>query len=141
MKFLLTQYNFLELQDSKTPQWRTIEVVYPEGYSCIQTISTTPEQKDVKKISTNHDPKLKSSELKYEKKKSLLPASEFQTQEGYQCPQCSRIYTARRNLVRHLNLECGKEPKFKCPYCQYRNHRRNELKKHMKNRHGVEVMY
>nr|XP_023019693.1 longitudinals lacking protein isoform X4 [Leptinotarsa decemlineata] len=53
------------------------------------------------------------------------------------CPKCSKIYNARRNLVRHLNLECGKDPKYTCTYCDYKNHRRNEITKHIRKKHGM----
>lgn len=55
--------------------------------------------------------------------------------KGYKCPNCQRSYNARRNLVRHVTLECGRDPQYKCPYCSYSKHRRNELKNHIKKKH------
>lgn len=146
---IFADITYEELTDA-AGDWQTIEVVYPEGYSCIQTIvPTNNENKGNENIISETSEKLftkssidrNDSVSTYNKRsRASLPCSEYMTQDGYQCPNCGRIYTARKNLVRHLNLECGKEPKFKCPYCLYKNHRRNELKKHMKNRHNIEVI-
>lgn len=64
-----------------------------------------------------------------------MPCAQYKTEKGYKCPNCHRCYNARRNLVRHVTLECGREPQYKCPYCSYKKHRRNELKKHLEKKH------
>lgn len=55
--------------------------------------------------------------------------------ESFACTKCDKIYNARRNLVRHINSECGKEPKYTCVFCNYRNYRRNEIINHIKKKH------
>ncbi|KAJ0178547.1 hypothetical protein K1T71_006370 [Dendrolimus kikuchii] len=57
------------------------------------------------------------------------------SEKGYKCRNCQRSYNARRNLVRHETLECGREPQYKCPFCSCSKHRRNELKKHILRTH------
>lgn len=74
---------------------------------------------------------------KSRKHKTDLPFANCWTPNGYACPNCKKIYNARKNLARHINLECGKEPQYSCPYCDYRNYRRNEIKKHAKNKHHL----
>ncbi|XP_035445525.1 longitudinals lacking protein isoform X2 [Spodoptera frugiperda] len=64
-----------------------------------------------------------------------LECAQYKTEKGYRCPKCQRCYNARKNLVRHVTLECGREPQYKCPYCAYSKHRRNELKKHIDKKH------
>ncbi|CAH2039899.1 unnamed protein product, partial [Iphiclides podalirius] len=64
-----------------------------------------------------------------------LPCAQYKTDKGYRCPNCQRCYNARKNLVRHVTLECGREPQYKCPHCTYSKHRRNELKKHIEKKH------
>ncbi|CAK1586538.1 unnamed protein product [Parnassius mnemosyne] len=66
---------------------------------------------------------------------SQLPCAQYKTEKGYRCPNCQRCYNARKNLVRHVTLECGREPQYKCPHCAYSKHRRNELKKHIEKKH------
>ncbi|PNF37612.1 hypothetical protein B7P43_G11949 [Cryptotermes secundus] len=34
--------------------------------------------------------------------------------ESFRCQRCGNFYTYKKNLLRHLNLECGKEPQFQC---------------------------
>lgn len=64
-----------------------------------------------------------------------LACAQYKTDKGYRCPNCQRCYNARKNLVRHVTLECGREPQYKCPHCAYSKHRRNELKKHIEKKH------
>lgn len=78
-------------------------------------------------------PNLQIPEQVIEEEPKQLPKSD----DKYVCPKCDRVYNARRNLSRHLNLECGKEPQYKCDFCSYRNHRRNEIKKHLLKKHQI----
>lgn len=52
-------------------------------------------------------------------------------EQRYPCKQCNRSYKNKRHLYRHVQVECGKEPKFQCPYCPYRGKYRDHLNKHM----------
>lgn len=54
---------------------------------------------------------------------------------NYPCETCGRRYTVKRSLIRHLKLECGKEPQFQCPYCPVRTTRNSTLKKHVTSQH------
>lgn len=69
-----------------------------------------------------------------------LPCAQYKTEANkYKCPNCQRCYNARKNLVRHVTLECGREPQYKCPHCVFSKHRRNELKKHLERKHPEHV--
>lgn len=57
----------------------------------------------------------------------------------YYCPKCSRHYKHEHILRRHLELECGVEPKFACSYCHYKSKRKYELSRHIKTRHSIGV--
>ena len=58
----------------------------------------------------------------------------------YKCMNCGRSYNRKDNLDRHWKYECGKNPRFSCPYCVYRAKRRYDLHYHIKNRHkGYEI--
>ncbi|XP_045036275.1 longitudinals lacking protein, isoforms A/B/D/L isoform X2 [Daphnia magna] len=52
------------------------------------------------------------------------------------CP-CGRSYTKRKNYVRHITFECGKEASFACRYknCRSRFKRKDNLKVHMDRVH------
>ncbi|KAL4713141.1 hypothetical protein ACJJTC_004527 [Scirpophaga incertulas] len=71
---------------------------------------------------------------------NIFPEEKFacsknKTEKRYKCSKCARCYNARRNLVRHVALECGREPQYKCPHCHCGKHRRNELKNHINKKH------
>ena len=55
----------------------------------------------------------------------------------YKCHQCYRVYNLKRNLYRHLNTECGLEPKFQCPHCPYITKHRHNLQGHIKSVHKI----
>nr|XP_050860766.1 zinc finger protein 845-like [Vespula vulgaris] len=40
---------------------------------------------------------------------------------SYHCPRCNAGYTYKKTLKTHMKYDCGKEPRFKCPYCNKRD--------------------
>ncbi|XP_026481453.1 protein tramtrack, beta isoform-like [Ctenocephalides felis] len=137
---------------SNDSTWHTVEIVYPAGFNpsdysadtsaddkTLTEESSTPKKKKISPMS-GEAPKTEDGKgAPSVPSNRKLPCAEFFTPDGYRCPKCGRLYSARKNLVRHLNIECMKEPQFQCPYCPHKNHRRNELKKHIKVRHHVLV--
>lgn len=59
--------------------------------------------------------------------------------ESFRCQRCGNFYTYKKNLLRHLNLECGKEPQFQCPYCPKKAKHKNHLLRHIKSQHAENV--
>jgi DNA-directed RNA polymerase subunit RPC12/RpoP len=55
--------------------------------------------------------------------------------ESFKCVNCGKNYLHRRNLWRHLKLECGKEPTFQCPYCPKRTKQKVHMRSHISVRH------
>ncbi|CAH0398562.1 unnamed protein product [Chilo suppressalis] len=92
------------------------------------------QQTETKK-SPESDDKSDSKYNIFPNDKTGFALTKNKTEKGYKCPNCSRCYNARRNLVRHVTLECGREPQYKCPYCSCSKHRRNELKNHINKKH------
>nr|CAI5865333.1 unnamed protein product [Callosobruchus analis] len=41
----------------------------------------------------------------------------FIPDKPFPCTNCTRAYKRKHDLKRHLRYECGKEPSFKCDYC------------------------
>lgn len=122
---------------------KTVKSPPPKGPA-----APAPEDaKENKKLSPKSSPLSKSagspaspkSESRYNifprSERLALPCAQYKTEKGYKCPNCQRCYNARKNLVRHVTLECGRDPQYRCPYCAYCKHRRNELKKHVEKKH------
>ena len=53
----------------------------------------------------------------------------------YQCKECGRAYKWKHTLLRHIRLECGKEPQFQCPYCPQKSKLKCNLKQHILCKH------
>ncbi|XP_076753916.1 uncharacterized protein LOC143425135 isoform X16 [Xylocopa sonorina] len=53
----------------------------------------------------------------------------------FPCPNCARAYSQKYSLNRHLNYECGQEPRFKCPHCDYRCKKSANVYGHVRRRH------
>ncbi|XP_049957668.1 uncharacterized protein LOC126474247 [Schistocerca serialis cubense] len=49
----------------------------------------------------------------------------------FKCPNCLKGYCSRGTLLRHLKLECGKDPQFHCPNCSYQTKHKSNLQRHL----------
>nr|XP_021189943.1 longitudinals lacking protein, isoforms F/I/K/T isoform X2 [Helicoverpa armigera] len=98
-------------------------------------LSPKPSPKPSPKSSPERTPSKPSSPYSLATRSSMMSCSPYKTEKKYKCSKCHRCYNARKNLVRHVTLECGRDPQYKCPYCPYSKHRRNELKKHIDKKH------
>lgn len=56
-------------------------------------------------------------------------------QPVYHCPRCNAGYTYKKTLMTHMRYDCGKEPRFKCPYCQKRDKCSSNIYKHVRMKH------
>ena len=60
---------------------------------------------------------------------------------SYHCPICNAGYTYKKTLKTHMKYDCGKEPRFKCPYCSKRDKCSSNIYKHIRMRHdGMPVI-
>ncbi|XP_012225985.1 protein jim lovell isoform X11 [Linepithema humile] len=60
--------------------------------------------------------------------------------QGHVCKACGKVYKQRNALWRHFKYECGKSPRFQCPYCRYRTKQRSNMYSHIKHRHhGLKI--
>lgn len=56
----------------------------------------------------------------------------------FMCVKCGKMYKQRATLTRHLKLECGKAPSYKCPhpFCKYITKRKFSLDMHYRTQHS-----
>lgn len=57
------------------------------------------------------------------------------------CPTCSKSYRRSTALWRHRKYECGKNPRFQCPYCTFKSKQRGNSFLHIKLKHPGENVY
>lgn len=55
--------------------------------------------------------------------------------KGVECPDCGRHYKLKSSLRNHQKWECGKEPQFQCPYCNYRAKQKMHVARHIERMH------
>ncbi|KAK3915481.1 Longitudinals lacking protein, isoform G [Frankliniella fusca] len=53
----------------------------------------------------------------------------------YTCSRCGKRYRWKRNLSRHVRVECGKAPAFLCPFCPYRSAHKTHVTRHVVCKH------
>lgn len=53
----------------------------------------------------------------------------------HQCPRCYKLYKHAHILRRHLEFECGQDPKFQCSVCGHKSKRKYEMTLHIKRKH------
>jgi len=56
---------------------------------------------------------------------------------SFTCGACGKNYTWKTSLTRHQRDECGKEPRFPCPYCPHKSKRRGRLWHHIARVHQL----
>lgn len=54
---------------------------------------------------------------------------------SYSCIKCGKVYSCKSWIYSHLKYECGKEPRFRCPYCEHKAKQRSNLRKHIRTQH------
>ncbi|XP_076395652.1 uncharacterized protein LOC100880436 isoform X22 [Megachile rotundata] len=55
--------------------------------------------------------------------------------DRYACPKCERSYRHLHHMQRHCRYECGRPPRFQCPYCGMRSKQSNNVYKHIRAKH------
>ena len=53
----------------------------------------------------------------------------------FPCNHCGKVFNLKPSLQQHRSRECGKEPRFWCPFCSYRAKRRTHLNRHIDSLH------
>ncbi|KAJ8686844.1 hypothetical protein QAD02_022638 [Eretmocerus hayati] len=62
-------------------------------------------------------------------------------EKNFPCPKCPTGFSEKGSLTRHLRYECQQEPRFKCPYCNYRTKWTSSIYNHVRNKHEGQRVY
>ncbi|KOX74702.1 Longitudinals lacking protein, isoform G [Melipona quadrifasciata] len=52
----------------------------------------------------------------------------------YQCPKCFKYFKSSKSCSNHRNT-CGTDKKFRCAFCDYRSHQKNNVLRHLGTQH------
>lgn len=58
-----------------------------------------------------------------------------QMEKKFKCMNCNKSYKTRKHWKRHMDVECGKQPEQKCPFCELCTYYKHNLKNHMLKAH------
>lgn len=72
----------------------------------------------------------------YGNHQAIQPSTQVKTRK-YACPNpnCTSVFKERRHLGTHVKYHCGKPPRYKCAYCNYKSTWSGSIKSHTKNVH------
>ncbi|KAG7205709.1 hypothetical protein KM043_007658 [Ampulex compressa] len=72
---------------------------------------------------------------KYAKKQDM----QFNSDTGkFHCPNCNNGYGRRDTMLGHFRYECGKAPRYKCPYCALCSKKTSNIYQHIRCMHPKE---
>ncbi|CAL7939900.1 unnamed protein product [Xylocopa violacea] len=74
-------------------------------------------------------------------KRRGLKVNASDKKKPFQCQKCGRGFTLKRNKDRHVNYECGHEPRFQCPYCGLRSKQTSPVYAHIRKKHPEEEVF
>ncbi|XP_076754060.1 uncharacterized protein LOC143425135 isoform X33 [Xylocopa sonorina] len=53
----------------------------------------------------------------------------------YPCPRCRKSYTTKSAVTAHFKYDCGKPPRFECPYCGKLSKKKFNIQDHIRHKH------
>ncbi|XP_036145664.1 longitudinals lacking protein, isoforms A/B/D/L-like [Monomorium pharaonis] len=56
----------------------------------------------------------------------------------FHCPNCNNGYGRRDTMLGHFRYECGKAPRYKCPYCNLCSKKTSNVYQHVRCMHPKE---
>ena len=56
-------------------------------------------------------------------------------QGNHVCQGCGKVYAYEQSLIRPVRYECGKPPRFQCPYCNACRRQKTNIMNHIKKKH------
>lgn len=96
----------------------------------------------LKTFGLHHDTTSDTKPISISRKQSIEESkgSDSDGTVRYFCNACDRSYLLYNSLYNHKKFECGKQPLFKCPFCEHMTKQKGNLKTHVKKIHPVEYL-
>ena len=58
----------------------------------------------------------------------------------YACGNCTSAFAQKKGLMTHIRHDCGKPPRYKCPYCDQYSKKIWNIRQHIRRKHiGCEI--
>ncbi|XP_020288356.1 oocyte zinc finger protein XlCOF6-like [Pseudomyrmex gracilis] len=57
------------------------------------------------------------------------------TRTRFPCPRCRKSYTTKSAVTAHYKYDCGKPPRFECPYCGKLSKKKFNVQDHIRHKH------
>ncbi|EZA51258.1 Longitudinals lacking protein, isoforms A/B/D/L [Ooceraea biroi] len=57
------------------------------------------------------------------------------TRTRFPCPRCRKSYTTKSAVTAHFKYDCGKPPRFECPYCGKLSKKKFNIQDHIRHKH------
>ncbi|XP_012060738.1 PREDICTED: longitudinals lacking protein, isoforms A/B/D/L [Atta cephalotes] len=58
----------------------------------------------------------------------------------YQCPRCRKSYSTKSAVTAHYKYDCGKPPRFECPYCGMLSKKKFNVQDHIRHKHPSKLV-
>lgn len=85
----------------------------------------------------DHHPPLVAHSRKYARRRDML----YNSFTGkFHCPNCNNGYGRRDTMLGHFRYECGKAPRYKCPYCTLCSKKTSNVYQHIRCMHPKETV-
>lgn len=79
------------------------------------------------------------SHIMHLKKYRKRTDTQYNTDTGkFHCPNCNNGYGRRDTMLGHYRYECGKAPRYKCPYCTLCSKKTSNIYQHVRCMHPKE---
>lgn len=85
----------------------------------------------------HHHSPLVAHSRKYARRRDML----YNSFTGkFHCPNCNNGYGRRDTMLGHFRYECGKAPRYKCPYCTLCSKKTSNVYQHIRSMHPKELV-
>lgn len=82
-----------------------------------------------------------SSEVHVKEKNTYSAGVSIYCEKLHICPKCGGSFGTAQGMKNHLYNECFQEPRYQCPYCEYRSKRRDHMQVHIRRRHRNQKVF